>query len=58
VVSILDVTSGVFFYSIGVSFGAVVAVKREGLAKQRKLDPFILRIFLIDKGVAFTSSID
>jgi hypothetical protein len=57
-VSILDVTLGVFFYSIGVSFSAVVAVKREGLAKQRKLDPFVLRIFLIDKGVAFVSSID
>jgi hypothetical protein len=58
VVSILDVISGVFFYSTGVSFGAVIAVKREGSAKRRKLDPFVLRIFLIDKGIAFTSSID
>jgi hypothetical protein len=57
-VSILDVTSGVFFHSSGVSFGAVVTVKREGTAKRRKLNPFILRIFLIDEGVAFTSSID
>jgi hypothetical protein len=57
-VSILDITSGVFFHSIRVSFSAIVAVKREGSAKQHKLDPFVLHIFLIDKGVAFTSSIN
>jgi hypothetical protein len=58
VVSILNITSGVFFHSSGVSFGAVIAVKREGSAKRRKLNPFILRVFFVDKGVAFTSGID
>jgi hypothetical protein len=57
-VSILDVTSGIFFHSAGVSLSAIVAVEREGSAKQCKLNPFVLRIFLIDEGVAFTSSID
>ena len=43
-VSILNITSGVFFHSSGVSFGTVIAVKREGSAKQHKLNPFVLHI--------------
>ena len=57
-VSILDVITGIFFYSTGVSFGAIIAVEGEESAKRRKLNPFVLRILLIDKGVAFISSID
>ena len=57
-VSILNVTSGIFFHSAGVSLGAIIAVEREGSAKRRKLDPFILRVFFVDEGVAFTSGID
>ena len=57
-VSILDVISDVFFYSIGVSLGTIIAIEREGSAKQYKLNPFVLYILLIDKGVAFTSSIN
>ena len=57
-VSVLDVILGVFFYGSGVCFGAIVAVEEEGSAKQRKFDLFVLRVFLIDEGVAFTSGID
>jgi hypothetical protein len=57
-VSILNIILGVFFYSSGVSFSAVIAVKREGSAKRRKLNPFILRVFFVDEGVAFTSGVD
>ena len=57
-VSVLDVITGVFFHSSGVSFYAIVAVEGEGSAKRRKFNPFVLRVFLIDEGVAFTSGID
>jgi hypothetical protein len=57
VVSILDIISGVFFYSTEVSLGAVIAVEREGSGKRRKLNPFVLRVFFVDKGIAFISSI-
>ena len=57
-VSILDVISDVFFHSTGVSLGTIIAVEREGSAEWRKLNPVVLRILLIDKGVAFTSNID
>ena len=56
-VSILDVITGVSFHSSGVSFSTIVAIEGEGSAKRYKFDPFVLRIFLIDEGIAFISGI-